>query len=448
MAHWAGISCHGCAKKQNALHKTLGWEDEMTHQRSALIVVENSWLPFDPRLWQMAESLRDAGWRVTVICPAASGEAASSAGHVALDSPDEVDGIRVYRFPVVAATSGVKGYLQEFVSAFVSITRLSWRVWRQDRFDLMHLCNPPDIFFPLAAFYRLLGVRVLLDYRDLFPEQIDWRYRGLTRRLLIATARIMEYLTFRSVHAVLATNHSYRQIAIQRGRMAPDRVVVVRYGPESATFVPAEPDPQIKGEYPYLACYAGVMGPEDGLLDMVKAIRYVIQDLERRDIKFLLMGDGVTRQAALDRIKAWRLGDQVQMPGMILDKQQLRRNLSTADVCLSPEPLTPLNARSTFIKIGDYMALGKPVVATDLTETRYTAQDAARYVPPGDTAAFGRAIVELIDDPAQRQQMGDYARQRTLNELSWEHQQAHLFRLYEITLSAPRVVSTPRRKVT
>src|SRR5512143_3395958 len=108
------------------------------------------------------------------------------------------------------------------------------------------------------------------------------------------------------------------------------------------------------------------------------------------------------------------------MPGMIHDNLVLRQYLSTADVCLSPEPLTPLNAHSTFIKIGEYMAIGKPVVAYDLCETRYTAQESAIYATPGNVEEFAQAIVTLLADPERRRHMGECGRQRFLNYLSWE----------------------------
>ncbi len=406
----------------------------MSHSRKVLIVIENSAVPFDPRVWPEATTLRDAGWTVTVICPDIVEVHPDQKAAGKTVEPEDLDGVIVYRFPLAMAMEGVADYLVEYLSAFSAIARLSWRVWRRDHFDIIHFCNPPDIFFPIAIVYRLLGARVVFDHHDLFPEFVASRYRGLPGRLFYAMARVTEYLTFRSANAVLSTNESYRRIAIERGGVSADRVRVVRNGPKRGQFTPVEPVPALKRGFPYSACYVGVMGHEDGVLELLLSIRYIVHDLGRRDILFVLLGEGAVYSQALEQVAAQGLEGVVVMPGVIRDKLLLRQHLCTADVLLSPEPLTPLNAHSTFIKIGEYMAMGKPVVAYDLVESRYTAQESAVYVRPGDIQGFGRAIVALLDDSERRQRMGALGRQRFLNHLSWEDQQGELLRAYTTAL--------------
>lgn len=407
----------------------------MSNTRKVLIVEENSYPPFDIRVWYEATALRDAGWQVTVICPAATGVHADKETSGVTGTPENLDGVTVYRFPLTFAEGSVFSYLVEYLSAFASIVWLSWRVWRDGRFDIIHFCNPPDIFFPIGLLYRLLGARVVFDHHDLFPEFVTWRYHGLLGRLLYVIARVTEYLSLRSANAVISTNQSYRRIAMERGGISEDRVLVVRNGPKINEFVPVEPVPALKRGSPYLVCYAGVMGHEDGVLELLTSIRYIVHDLGRRDILFVLLGDGAVRSQALDNVAAWGLETVVDMPGMIQDRLLLRRYMCTADVLLSPEPLTPLNVHSTFIKVGEYMAMGKPTVAYDLDGTRHTAGRAAVYVEPGNIQEFGQAIVTLLDDPERRQRMGDIGRQRILNHLGWEHQQQNLFRAYAIALA-------------
>ena len=407
----------------------------MFRSRRILIVEENSYVPLDNRVWHEATTLRDAGWQTTVICPAAQGINGGKEAPVVIGAVDDIDGVTVYRFPLRFAEAGMKSYASEYITALISIARLSWRAWRDEHFDIIHFCNPPDIFFPIGLFYRLLGARFVFDHHDLFPELVAWRYSGLAGRLLYAVARVTEYLTFRSANAVISTNQSYRQVAMGRGRVSEHRVVILRNGPISDEFVPVEPHPALKQDLKYMACYAGAMGYEDGVLELLASIRYIVHELGRRDILFTLLGDGAIRPQALAQVKAWGLETVVHMPGMIHDNLVLRQYLSTADVCLSPEPLTPLNAHSTFVKVGEYMAIGKPVVAYDLPETRYTAQEAAMYVAPGDTQEFGRAIVTLLADPERRRFMGEFGRQRILSDLSWDRQKQNLFRAYAVALA-------------
>lgn len=398
-----------------------------------LIVEENSSVPIDRRVWYEATTLRDAGWQVTVICPDAKG---AHAGRV-IDRQrrpkhEILEGINVYRFPLTFAERGMASYIREYLMAFVYIAWLSWKVWRKHGFDILHVCNPPDIFFPLGLFYRLLGASFVFDHHDLFPENVTWRYRKLSGRVLYTLARIAEYLTFRSANAVIATNESYRRIAIERGSVAADRVIAVRNGPKIEAFAPVGPIVSLKRGFAFMVCFVGVMGDEDGMQEMLNVMRHVLGDLGRRDILFALIGDGASRSHALTSVTAEGLHPFVDMPGMIRDDLKLRQYMSTADVFVSPEPLTPMNTRSTFIKIGEYMAMGKPIVAFDLGETRYTARDAACYVTPGDMKGFGQAIVDLLDDPERRRQMGAKGRQRILSELGWEHQSQHLFRAYAL----------------
>jgi glycosyltransferase involved in cell wall biosynthesis len=406
----------------------------MSNGKIVLIVEENSFIPIDTRVWYEVTTLRDAGWQPVVICPAPVSFHSFKAASVTFGEPVDIEGITVYYFLLKVAERGVISYLVEYLSALWSITRLSWRVWRRTHFDIIHLCNPPDILFFLGILYRLLGARVVFDHHDLFPELIAHRYRGLIGRVLYSTAKVMEFLTFRTAHITISTNLSYRQIAMERGKVSSDDVLVVRNGPKVADFIPTQPDPSLKQGLKYMVCYAGVMGHEDGVQELLESIHYIICDLGRRDILFTLLGDGAIRLQSQLTVNKWGFSAFVHFPGMIRDKELLRRYLCTADVCVSPEPLTPLNGYSTFIKVAEYMAMGKPVVASDLKETRYTAQEAALYVEPGNTKAFGQAIVTLLNDAKLCDQMGKIGRQRILDQLSWEHQQQNLFRAYELAL--------------
>lgn len=399
-----------------------------------LIIVENNAVPQDRRVWYEATALRDAGWQVTVVCPAPC-RADEPRAKCTLE---HLDGITVYRFPVVLAECGAGGYVREYMSAFKAVTRLSWQVWRTKPFDVIHICNPPDIFFPLGLFYRLLGAAFIFDHHDLFPEMILWRFKGYVGRCLYALARVAEYLTWNSANMVIATNASYRRLAMQRGRLPADKVTVVRNGPKIRDFVPVEPVPELKQGYTYLVTYVGVMGPEDGIVELVHIIREVVQVHDRHDILFALVGDGASRQQVIDELTQLGLADYVTLPGMIRDEHVVRQYLSTADVCVSPEPISPLNLHSTFIKVGEYMAIGKPIVAFDLPETRATAGPAAAYVAPGDTSAFARTIVDLLNDAPQRQAMGLLGEQRIKDQFGWEHQQQYLLQAYQFARTRRR----------
>jgi glycosyltransferase involved in cell wall biosynthesis len=109
----------------------------------------------------------------------------------------------------------------------------------------------------------------------------------------------------------------------------------------------------------------------------------------------------------------------------------VQRCLSTADVCLSPDPKNPLNDLSTMNKVLEYMAMGRPVVSFDLTEARVSAGDAAVYAAADDEAEFASRIDELLRNEELRVAMGRRGRQRIETFLSWEHSRRALVEFYD-----------------
>jgi glycosyltransferase involved in cell wall biosynthesis len=400
--------------------------------KSVLIIVENQPYATDTRVKSEAATLREAGWRVHVICPDVAPKKPGE--RTPRYQSRELDGVLVRSYRTDFATRGLIGYLKEYLGSLFHIARLSFKVFRSDGFAVVHLCNPPDILFLVGAFYKLLGRRVIFDHHDLFPEMILSRHQGLARRVLYRASRVLEFWTFRTADAVLSTNRSYRDVAVGRGRVREDDVFIVRNGPRAGEIVPLDPVPALKKGFPYMACYAGIMGLEDGVLELMQVIRQIVGQRRRTDILFCLLGDGAARAEAAELARAWDIQRYVDMPGMILDRTLFCRYLSTADIMLAPELSNPHNNKSTFIKIAEYMAMEKPIVAYDLVETRFTAGDAAAYVRSGDGDAYAAAIVTLLDDPARRASMGRIGSERVKTRFQWDHQKAHLLRAYEHVL--------------
>lgn len=404
--------------------------------KSALIIVENQPYATDTRVKAEAAALREAGWRVHVICPDVTPRGRGE--RRPRTQSRELGGIHVHSYRMDFAARGLTGYLKEYLGSLFYIARLSFRVFRRDGFSVVHLCNPPDVLFLIGAFYKLFGRKVIFDHHDLFPEMILSRHRGPVQRILYPVSKGLEYLTFRTADAVLSTNQSYRDVAVGRGRVPAEGVFIVRNGPRASEIVPRDPEPALKRSFPYMACYAGIMGPEDGVLELMHVIRHLVGPLNRTDILFCLLGDGAARNDAMALLRAWNIERYVDMPGMILDRDLFCRYLSTADIMLSPELANPHNNKSTFIKIAEYMAVGKPITAYDLVETRHTAGDAAVYIPSGDTDAYAEAISSLLDDPDRRARMGRIGLERIRTRFQWEHQKGNLLRAYDHVLRQER----------
>ncbi|TJZ54605.1 glycosyltransferase family 4 protein [Streptomyces piniterrae] len=385
--------------------------------RRALILVENLSVPFDRRVWQECTTLRDAGWEVHVICPRGSKR----------DTEPEavIDGVRIHRYPLRAATGGPAGYLREYGSALWHTARLARKV---GPVDVVHACNPPDLLFLPALWLKRRGARFVFDQHDLVPELYLSRFdRG--EDLLYRAVCALERLTYRAADVVLATNESYRAVAVRRGGRRPEDVFVVRSAPAIERFQPVPPEAELKRGKPHLLCYLGVMGPQDGVDYALRALAKLRDELGRTDWHAVFVGSGDAFDAMVELSRRLGLSEQVQFTGRVPDAD-LVRYLSTADVCLSPDPRNPLNNVSTMNKVLEYMAMGRPIVSFDLREARVSAGDAAVYATANDEAEFAELIALLLDDPEKRARMGKIGQERIGGPLSWRNSQASLLAAY------------------
>jgi glycosyltransferase involved in cell wall biosynthesis len=393
--------------------------------RRVLILVENLPSPFDRRVWQEATALRDAGYAVSIVCPTGRGY---EKRHEVLDD------IHIWRYALPLEGAGPLGYALEYGVALLRASLLSWRVFLGRGFDVIHACNPPDFFFLVGGFFKLLGRKFVFDHHDANPELYEAKFgrRGLLWKLMLW----LEKLTFRCADVSIATNESYRRIAIERGGMAPERVFVVRSGPslERMRLVPAVE--ALKCGRRYLVGYVGVMGRQEGIDYLLRAARHIVHDLKRTDVHFGLVGGGTSLEEM--RALAISLGvqDYVTFTGRVSDAEMLAM-LSTAEVCVNPDVANAMNDISTMNKVMEYMALGKPIVQFDLTEGRFSAQEASLYAEKNNPLDLGAKIVELLDDPHQRAAMGAYGRRRVREELEWRYEAPKLLAAYAALWAKP-----------
>jgi glycosyltransferase involved in cell wall biosynthesis len=384
---------------------------------AVLIIVENLPVPLDRRVWQESKALRDAGYEVVVICPRMRG----------YTQPEEfLDGIQIYRHPISAEAGGLFGFFLEYATALWGETRLAWRAWRRHRFRVIHLCNPPDLLFLVAWPFRLLGVRVVYDVHDVWPEMFEAKFGG--RGLFYWCVRLAERLTYATADVVLATNESVRQTAIGRGGKRPDRVWVVRTAPDIRSQEFAV-DPALRRGRRYLVGYVGVMGNADGVHYTLEAAAHLVHRLGRTDIQFLLMGTGPEYQSLIERRDQLGLSDWVEMPGRV-SNEYLFTALRTMDLGVSSDPINSYNDHCTMNKVLEYMTFGKAQVLFDLKEGRASAGDAAVYVPTNSGEQLGEAIGKLLDDPAARERMGRLGVERIRSELNWGRSVAELEAAY------------------
>ncbi len=369
-----------------------------------------------------ARALVGAGYDVTVICPAGTTRDTASR--------ETLEGVSIARYPCRPAGAGPWSYLGEYGSAVRRMRGLAGSLARERAFDVVQLCNPPDVLFLAVGPLRRSGARVVFDHHDLVPELYEARF-GRRGGLLYRAAAWAERRTFGVADVVLAPNESYKRIAIERGRKRAEDVFVVRMAPDPARFRPVSVDPGLKRGKTFLLAYAGTIGPQDGVDHALRALR-VLAD-RRGDWHAVFAGNGDAAASALALSRQLALDDRVEFVGYLED-EALVRLLSSADLCLAPEPRNALNDVSTMIKVVEYMGLGRPIVAYDLRETRYSAGDAALYAIPNEPTSLASCIEEVLDDPGLRERMGG-AGKRRVDELSWARSEESLLAAYERALS-------------
>ena len=389
--------------------------------KSILIIVENLPVPFDRRVWQEALALKRAGMDVRIICPKMKG----------FNKKHEIlEGIEIYRHPLPIEASGAFGYLIEYATALFWELFLSIKLFLRKRFDVIHGCNPPDLIFLVALPFKLFGVKYVFDHHDVNPELFEAKFnkRGMLYRLMV----ILEKMTFRVADYSIATNQSFKQIAVERAGMSADKIAVVRSAPPGDRFRISEGYEKYKKGKAFLVGYIGIIGEQDGL-DVLMEIIKIIKD-KHGDVQFALIGGGTELKKIEELAVKLHIDDCVDFYGNIFDDQLINDILNTCDVCVNPDTPSEYNNLITTNKVIEYMSLKKPIVQFNLKEATYSAQEASLYVNNNDVNDFADRIIYLLKNPSVREEMGAFGYNRFINELTWELEQKKLISFYEMVL--------------
>jgi glycosyltransferase involved in cell wall biosynthesis len=385
-----------------------------------LIVVQNLPVPFDRRVWLEATTLTANGYRVSVICPQMRGFTASR------ETIEEID---IYRYPLPIDAQGKLGFVMEFAWCLLMTALLSFRVQLFGRgFDILHVCNPPETYWPLAWFWRAFGKRFIFDHHDLSPEMfaVKFEKRGgaLFRALLF-----LERMTFRAAQIVITTNESHKRVAVARGGKRPEDVFIVRSGPDLSRFSVYPPDPKWRRGKPFLIAYLGEICKQDGVDHLVRAVKILRDELQRTDFHCVFMGGGPHQKAIADYAVEIGVTELCTFTGRVSD-EDLCRVLSSTDIGIDPDPKNDWSNQSTMNKVIEYMFFGVPVLAYDLHETRVSAGAAGMFVTANDERALAQGIAALLDDPERRKAMGAAGYKRVREALAWNFSVAPLLAAY------------------
>ena len=388
-------------------------------QKHILFIVENNPVPHDVRVWREAVAARDFGYKVSVICPQ---------NDKAPKRYENIDGIDIYRHFIPFEAEGKLAFLLEYGNAILWEFLYCFMLFFKDRFDVIHSANPPDHVFLFAWFFKLLGVKYIFDHHDICPENYVAKFhrKDFLYRIMV----LMEKLNFKVADMVISTNESYKKVAITRGKKDPEKVFVVRNGPDLADIPPTKPNPKRwKNGYNNLVCYVGVIGNQEGIDVLLRIVDYILNDIKFTDIKFIIIGTGPHLDKMILLRDQMGLNEHVIFTGYI-PYEDFYEILATSDVCVNPEHRNAFTDKSTMLKIMDYMTFAKPIVQFETTEGRVTAENAAIYIRDNDEKSFAASILALLNDSEKRNAMGRLGRKRIDEILNWSKQKQNLYKAY------------------
>ncbi len=391
--------------------------------KKILIIVENLPVPLDRRVWQEAQSLQAAGYRVSVICPRMKGY---------VKGYECIDGIHVYRHPMPKEARGIAQYLIEYSAALFWEFIYSLYVFMRRGFDVIQACNPPDLIFLVAFVFKIFaGRRFVFDHHDGNPE--IWVAKGHRKGDAFYRALIFfERLSFRVADAVMTVNEPYRRISIRRGSVSPDRTFVVRNSPKIPSFDPADYPCPSDGRV--VLGYLGVMGSQDGVENLLYSLDHIVRKRGRTDVLLKLMGTGPELESIRKKSAELGLDAYVHFTGWISGEDYIR-HMNSCDICLNADDVSEYNNYCSPNKVYEYMFFSKPIVQFKMEENSFQAEGACVFANDNDYLDLAEKVLLLMNDPGLRDSLGKAGKKRFHQMFTWERSEAELFKAYARALA-------------
>lgn len=392
---------------------------------SCVIIVENLPVPFDRRVWQEALALRAAGWDVSVICPKNTQYP---------QRHEIIDGISIYRHPLPTEARHKLAFLFEYGAALFYEALLLFKIAVTRGFDVIQICNPPDLLFINTLPYKLLGKRLVFDHHDPCPELFVVKFgrKGLLYRLLLGAER----LTIKSADIVISANETFRTIAIERCGKSPHDVITVYSVPDLSGLKRRAPSPQLRNGARIIVGYIGIISDQDGVDHFIRMLHHLIIDHGCKEVGAIVVGDGPALPEVRQLARDLNLTEYVTFTGF-LRGDDLLVALSTFDIGVIPDPVNECNDKMSMNKVFEYSALGVPTVAYNLSETRRLLGGTARYADSATPAGLARACLALINDDDARTELGKAAKVLADERFDWARERAKYLAAYQRLIGAP-----------
>jgi glycosyltransferase involved in cell wall biosynthesis len=391
--------------------------------RSCVIVVENLPVPMDRRVWQEAQALARAGWKVSVICP--SNESFPAKFEI-------IDDIAIYRHPLPRDGRGALTYFREYACALFHEFRLLVRVHRERGFSIIQACNPPDLIFLVAAPFKLLGKRFIYDQHDVSPELFAVKFEN--KGFLYHALLFFERCSYAMADFVVTANATFKDLAVSRGRKDPSQVEVVYGVPDRKRIHRVSPEPGLKGDRRFVIGYIGIINEQDGVDHFIKAVDELVHAKGFRDFRAVVVGSGPALAQVRELASSLNLSDFIVFTGY-LNGEALLSHISAFDIGVIPDPYNEANDVMSMNKVFEYCALGIPTASYPLRETKRLLGGAGVYAPTLDPAGLAEACLSLLQDDALRARCSAEAARLSAETFVWDHEAKKYVDAFERTLS-------------
>lgn len=354
-----------------------------------IAIVAHAAFPADPRIRRQVDALREAGYEVDLLVLREPGEA-----------PEERDGpVRVLRLPVGRRFAGFAGHLAEYV-AFTGLAAVRLALeHRRRRYALVQVATLPDFLVTAAAIPKLAGLPLLLDLHEDMPAFFADRFVAAPLRPLRPVVRGVARGAAAMADRVLTVHEPLRALAVERG-VPPDKIGVVMNGADERVFDPARhPRRAFMADGELRLVHHSALQRIYGLEVAVAAVALLTTDTDAPPVRLDVYGDGPHRSGVEAAIVGYGVADAVHLHGRV-SLDELPALLAAADIGLVPSLPEPYMQLSLSTKLLEYVAMGVPVIASDLATFRaHFDGSAIRYVPGADPRALADAVREAVADP-------------------------------------------------
>ncbi len=283
--------------------------------------------------------------------------------------------------------------------------------WRAGRVDAVFVTSPP-IFpaVPAIVLAKLRGAKLVVDLRDLWPDEVVAVGAAREGSLPIRVLRTIERWMYRSADVVTCTTRAFADTVAERG-VGEEKRRLLPNGADVQLFRPLPADNGVAAQYPFgdrlVVMYSGLLGIKHGLETVIETAALL---RDREDVVFFLRGEG-PRRAALEA-QARGLGLTNVLFGGERPIEEVPYVLARADVCVTNLLPDAYLEKIVSVKVFEYLACGKPVVGGLRGEGARVLEESGggMAVEPGDAQAMADAVRELLDSPERRAELGEAGR--------------------------------------